>query len=110
MSIQESKAFIQRCYDNGLNAENLDLLDDFCREDFVDHAGSENREGIRKALADHRRAYGAVRFSIGDVIAEGDRVVVRSNMTFMKSEAVADTISHSQIAIYRIGEGKIADH
>lgn len=108
MSTQENKALIHRYYDDVLNAENLDPLDDFYSENFVDHSGLENRDGIRKVLFDHFRAYLVVKFSIEDMIAEGDNVVVRSNMTFTKEDK-KETVSRHQIAIYRIAEGQIVE-
>jgi steroid delta-isomerase-like uncharacterized protein len=80
MSIEKNKAIIRRYYEEVLNQGDIDALRDIAMSDYVENdplpgqtrglAGLRERvEMLRGALNPH--------FTIEDLVAEGDRVVVR---------------------------------
>jgi predicted SnoaL-like aldol condensation-catalyzing enzyme len=105
-SQRENVSLIRKLYDEVLNEWKLEYLDNVFAEDYVDHSGFVNREGIRKALSDHRKAFVDIKFKIEDIISERDEVVVRSLVTLQGNK---ESKTVSQITVYRIRDGKIVE-
>jgi predicted ester cyclase len=117
--MEKNKAIARRIYDEVLNQRRLDLLEELVRPDYVEHhplpGQREGVEGIRdryRMLIEGLDAH----FSVEDVIAEGDRVVVRwvnrgTNIgEFLGAPATNRPFSTEGIDIYRIEDGKLAEH
>jgi predicted ester cyclase len=69
-----------------------------------------------KRLSDLLQAFPDLQFTIDDMIAEGDKVVVRTTWTgtqkntFMKTESSGNSINGlSEIVFYRLENGKIVE-
>ena len=107
MSTENNKALIKSFYEKALNSDNLDRLEDYLADDYVSHSRLKDRQGIRKALADHRKAYASVKFIIEDMIAEGDKVVVRSTVELQSKDGSDKTVS--EIDIHRISGNQIVE-
>lgn len=89
---------------------------------YVDHDVSEARrdgrshyEGVRIALSGFLAAFPDTRHTIHDLIAEGDRVVLRISAqgthtgTIHGIPPTGRTIRNDSIVIYRLAEGKIVE-
>src|SRR5579871_1345220 len=80
MSTEENKAVVRRYYEEVLNAGNLDVLAVIAVPDYDEHdplPGQGNGlEGLRERV-EMLRSGMASYYSLEDVIAEGDKVVVR---------------------------------
>lgn len=78
MSIATNKALVER-FDSVLNTRNLDLLDELCRPDLVNHSLATSRPaglaGTREWLATDGRKFESSRWRELFVVAEGDLVV-----------------------------------
>src|SRR5215212_9215909 len=79
---EENKALVRRQEEELFSGGNLDVADEIYAPDYVGHDPS-NPEDVRglqaakQAAADYRHACPALRVSVEDLIAEGDRVAAR---------------------------------
>jgi steroid delta-isomerase-like uncharacterized protein len=120
MSIEDNKALIRRFYDDVLNQRRVDLLDELAVEDYVEHdpfPGQGNgRADLKARVAGFHQAFNPLRFTIEDVIAEGDRVVVRWTNSGTDSGGfmgIPPTGKHFGIAgidIHVVQDGRLAEH
>lgn len=119
MDIEQHKALIRRFYDEVLNQRRVELIDHLAVADFIENdplpGQREGREGLRDrvemltgALAPH--------FTIEDMIAEGDRVVVRWRNAgthvadFLGIPATGRSFDIAGVDILRIEAGLLAEH
>jgi predicted ester cyclase len=118
MSLEENKAIVRRFFE-GHNAATFDVWDDICAADIVTHqssgpdsVGLENRKRIESA---NRVTFPDLNLAVKDIIAEGDKVVVRfvpSGTQQGEWGGIPPTgkhVSSTGIGIYRLDEGKIVE-
>lgn len=120
MSLEENKAVARRFMEEVLNKHDLTILDQFMAPDIVDHdlfpGLPQGIEGQRQALGILFKAAPDQHYSIDDVIAEGDKVVVRSMLSgtntgeFMGIPPSGKPIQVEGIDIVRIANGKWVEH
>lgn len=97
-----------------LNAGDLSKIALYTAPDFIDHRylGRRGIEGSEKALQEIRAAFPDIQFNPEDVIAEGDRVVVRFTIRgthlgkFMGVPPTGKKVTWSGINILRVADGK----
>ena len=80
MSTEENKALIRRAYEEGFNQKNLAVFDEMDAPDFIVHNASTTMEGLeafKQFLSMYLNAFPDARFTVEDMIAEGDKVVAR---------------------------------
>ena len=80
MSTEENKALTRRFWEEVFNGRNLDLIDELCAPNFVEHGtGNEesNAEGLKQILSMWFNAFPDLHITIDDLLAEGDRCVTR---------------------------------
>lgn len=82
MSTEENKAVERRFYEEVWGKMNLTIIDELVAPDVVDHNPSvpgqgPGREGFRQTIELIFSAFPDVQITIEDLIAEGDKVVVR---------------------------------
>ncbi len=118
MSTEENKALAVRIYDEAMNQRNLAVLDEVYVPDAVYHGATRSLQGpdaIKQALALYFAAFPDVRLTIDDVIAEGDRVVLRFTYRathtgdFMGLPPTGKQIVVPGIGILRIINGKVRE-
>ncbi len=119
MEIEENKALVRRYYTEVLDAGNLGLLDQIAAGGYVEHdplpGQGEGLEGLRQRVEMLRSAF-QPRFTIEDVVAEGDRVVVRWTNRgthvgeFMGIPPTGRSYSIAGIDVHRVAGGKMAEH
>jgi predicted SnoaL-like aldol condensation-catalyzing enzyme len=106
MSIEENRAIVRRFVEECWGKANMNVADELCDPNYVAHgSASPNLEGIeavKQFLRDVHTDNPDVVPHINDIIAEGDKVVVR-----VTAQGVADP--WSVITIFRIVDGKIVD-
>jgi steroid delta-isomerase-like uncharacterized protein len=73
------KSIIRRLWEEGVNQQNWAVFDEILCEDYVGHdAGrAQGREELKAELAGYAAAFSDLRYTIEDMVAEGDRVVSR---------------------------------
>ena len=82
MSVEENKALIRRFVEEGWTKEGLDILDEFVAADVVWHPGNNSGlEPYKQMFAEWHTGFPDARFVIEDIIAEGDKVVVRHSFS-----------------------------
>ena len=121
-SPEENKKVINRYLLDIINNRKLELLGEVFAEKFVRHDLNDSTDtwmtiaDQQKRLSDLFNAFPDFRYTISDMIAEGDKVVVRAvwhgtqKNTFMKTESLGKHIDYlSEIIFYRLEKGKIVE-
>ena len=119
MSSEENKAMARRLYTDVFEGGNLDVVDQIVAVDYKEHGPlpgqADGIQGLKDRATLLRTAF-APRFTLEDVIAEDDRVVVRwkNHCThvgeFPGLPITGKPYSIDGIDIYRVRHGKLAEH
>lgn len=84
MSTEDNKALVRRFYDEVFNNKNMVGVDAFVAPNVIDHSlppGAPGEiEGVRQTIAMFLTAFPDLHLTLEDIIAEGDKVVVRWTM------------------------------
>jgi steroid delta-isomerase-like uncharacterized protein len=118
MSIEDNKALVRSFIERVFEAGDVAAVDELVADDFVPHTypGTSDREGLKRAMERVSQGLADAKFTIDDVIAEGDRVAVRvtSGATqvgeFMGMPASGKRYEIEEIHIFRVRDGKITEH
>ena len=120
--MSEANKTIVRRYREIHNANQLDKLSEVLAEDFIPHTFMPGMpwNGIESARQVHligKASFPDMNVTTDDLIAEDDKVVERWTQTqthtgeaFMNIPPSNQTITFTGISIYRIANGKIAEH
>lgn len=120
MSIEDNKRLVRRLYEE-TDKQNFAALDEFFSNDLIDHDPppipdlKPGLEGIKQAFKVFASAYPDGTHVIQDLIAEGDRVVVRVSGTgtqtgeFKGIKPTGKKVEMTGIVIYRFEGGKIVE-
>lgn len=120
MTEESNKATTRRVFEEFFTAGNLDLAAELFSPDLVQHHPDEPYEtrgpdGIRERITGWRTAFPDLSTSIEDLIAEGDRVAIRSmargtnSGEFMGAPATGEQIAMEWESIYRFEDGKVTE-
>ena len=119
MSMEENKAVAKRAVE-ALNAGDFSTLESLVAADGVDHAVPPNmpptRDSAIQFLTMFRSAFPDLKYTVEDVIAEGDLVVQRSTATgtmkgdFLGMPATGKSATWGETHIIRVQNGKIVEH
>lgn len=119
MSIEANKKTVARFYERVLNGGDLGALEQLATPDYEEHdplpGQGTGRDGLRDRVQAIASAFGQ-RFTVEDVIAEGDRVVVRWTGSgthvgeFMGIPATGRSFTIAGIDVYRVVDKKMAEH
>ena len=119
MSAESNVALIQRFYDEGWNAKNLDVYDELVTDDFVDHQAvpglPEGREGFKMLNAMFRSAFPDVWVYVENIVAEDDKVSCRWRSTgthqgeLFGIPATGRSVDITATVWYRIENGRPAE-
>jgi len=119
MSVERNKETARRYYEEVLNKGDVDLLDEIAVTGYEEHdplpGQREGLPGLKDRVTMLRSGL-APRFTIEDVIAEGDKVVVRwTNDGAMVGEfaglpANGKAFSIPGIDVHRLEDGKLVEH
>ena len=112
-----NKALVRRYIDEVLSAGRLEVLDELVAADFADRTPGtpEDQKGpdvIRETQKRAREIFPQVRYTIDDLIAEGDKVVARYTVQAATKEtesAPSRKVEVTGITIFRIAAGKIQE-
>lgn len=117
MSTDENKDLVRRFIESGWNQLNPEVVDQYVAADMIDHSGrGSGREAVRQAVRLFAAAFPDWHTTIEDLIAEGDKVVMRGVAsgthagTFMGIPATGARVTVPGIHIMRIEDGKIVEH
>jgi steroid delta-isomerase-like uncharacterized protein len=117
-SVEQTNArTVRRLYENHLNDNRTELLPLLVNEDVVFHSATEERGmAAYAALTERLRvAFHEMRFTLLDLIASDDRVVVRWTMDATHAgplagiPATGKRVQQHGTVIYRMEDGRIAE-
>ena len=119
MSTETNKAIVRRYYEEVHNQGKLDVLKEIAVEDYVEHnpfpGQGQGLSGFQQRVEMLQSAF-TMNFTIEDMIAEGDKVVVRwtnhnvHQGPFMGIPATGKSVIVSGIDIHLLRNGKLAEH
>ncbi len=120
MSVADNKAATIRFYAE-VNAGNLGIIDELISEDFIEHEQfpglpTTGRKAVYAAMALFDAAFSGTHFEAEDVIAEGDKVVVRGTLSgthtgeFMGIPATNKSFAVGFIDILEVHDGRATAH
>lgn len=121
MSAEQNKALVRRLMEEVFNGGNISIVDESVALDFVDHEElppgiPPGREALKQIPAIFHSAFPDFKVTIDDLIAEGDKVVVRSTWSgthqgeFLGIPPTGQPVSFGVIDIIRIADGKFVEH
>jgi steroid delta-isomerase-like uncharacterized protein len=119
MSTEANKMLARRVFEEVLNGRNLNLLDELATPDYIEHNPLPGQgtgiEGIRDRYTTVFNAFDS-QFAIDDVIAEGDKVVLRWTQSgthigpILGMPRTGRSFRTTGIEIWRVENGKLAEH
>jgi steroid delta-isomerase-like uncharacterized protein len=116
---EANKALVRRFIEEIFEEGRAESLDELVAPDFVRHtglSGDTDREELRAAMGRVSKGLADAAFTIEDMIAEGDRVAVRVTASarqvgeFMGIPPSGRSYTIGEIHIFRVRDGKIAEH
>jgi predicted SnoaL-like aldol condensation-catalyzing enzyme len=101
-----NKAIVLYVVDQLFNHGNYTVIDDLVAPDLIQHSPTkaDGAEGLRRTMASLKAAYPGARIDIKRAIAEGDRVVLHSNVILLPG-----TRGLACVNFARLEHGKIAE-
>jgi len=121
MSVEQDKVLVRQFVEEIFNRGNMSVVNELFAPDFVEHeelpAGIPNdREGVIQLTTMLRSAFPDFKATIDDIIAEGDKVVIRQTWRgtqkgeFMGIPPTGKSVSIGVIDILRMADGKCVEH
>ncbi len=121
MSSEDNKALVRRFFEEVFNEKRVDRADEFVAPDYLDHAAVPGQgPGLEGAKQQRWAMYFAaipdIHATIDDMVAEGDKVVVRYTVEGTQQKELLGVpptgkrFQTSAICIYRLVEGKVAEN
>jgi steroid delta-isomerase-like uncharacterized protein len=118
MSLERNKDLVVRVIEEVFNAHDLDAIDRYYAEDYRDHNPQvpPGRTGYRAFFTPLLAAFPDWRGTVHDLIAEGDKVVARTTWQGTHQDdllgipATGRQVDYAAIDIFRIADGRIAEH
>jgi predicted ester cyclase len=111
MSVETNKAIVRRLFEEVYNRRNVATRDEFIAPGFVNHNASFQvcgPEGAKRAAAAQFDAFPDCHTTIEDIIAEGDKVVVRATDHFT-DQRDGKQVALTWIEILRLENGKVVE-
>lgn len=119
MTLEDNKAVVRRFIEDVFVAGREDAADELLAPDFTPHTWASvepGTESFKQTMKRMAQTLSGVEMTIEDVIAEDDRVAVRltSSATptgdFMGVPAAGKRYSIPEIHVFRVRDGRIAEH
>ncbi|HEY9662822.1 MAG TPA: ester cyclase [Allocoleopsis sp.] len=115
----ENKRLVRNYFEEVTNQGDLEAISKYIATDFVDHDAPSGLmmgiEGVRETITLLRTAFPDFHATIEDIIAEGDKVVVRNiwhgthQGSFLNMSPTGKQVTMKGIVIWRIQDGKIVE-
>ena len=121
MAAEQNKALVVRFVEELFNRGNMGIVGEIFAPDFIEREQlppgiPSGREGVKVLTTMLRSAFPDFKATIDDILAEGDKVVIRMTWSgtqkgeFMGIPASGKRISIGVIDIIRITNGKVVEH
>jgi steroid delta-isomerase-like uncharacterized protein len=123
MTAEDNKTIVRWIIEEGWNQGKVAVFDELCASDWIHHDPSQphvrTREDFKRHVAETRRAFPDIHFTMEDVIAEGEQVVLRwmrrgTNTGDLVTPtihlpATGKQVSVTGITIFRVASGKVVE-
>ena len=118
MPTEANKAIIRRLIEEVLNQGRLDVINVLFAADFVDRSTAEQTpgpEGVKQFVSAVRVGFPDLLVSIDDLLAEGDKVVIRTTWQgthqgiYAGREPTGKRVRRTMIQIFRLADGKLVE-
>lgn len=119
MNLEANKALVRRQFAELINRKNLTIIDSDMATDFVDHEATPGLPpgvpGVRHWISTLHQVCPDLHVTIEDIIAEGDRVVVRNTWRgthtgpLLGIPPTGKSFTFTGIVIWRIADGRICE-
>jgi steroid delta-isomerase-like uncharacterized protein len=114
------KALAQRWFTEVMNEGKLEVIDEICSQDFIDHdplpGTSPDFAGLKDFVTQVRSAFPDIETTAEDILVEGDRLAVRSTIRgthkgdFMGIPASGKKVEVSNYDFVRFENDQAAEH
>jgi predicted SnoaL-like aldol condensation-catalyzing enzyme len=111
MSIETNKAIVKRFFEEVFNKRNLALAEEFIAPTYTNHSSPiqiSGPQGAKRTIAAELEAFPDLHTTIEDILAEGDKVVVRCTDRFT-NQPDGRKISLTWIEILRLENSKAVE-
>jgi predicted SnoaL-like aldol condensation-catalyzing enzyme len=111
MSAKKNKEIVIRFFEEVFNHRNIHYLEGRIAPNYTNHNASikvQGPEGLKRAVEAQFKAFPDLNTTLEDIIAEGDKVVVRCIDHFTK-QSDGKQVSISWIGIIRLENGMLAE-
>jgi steroid delta-isomerase-like uncharacterized protein len=119
LSLELNKMIVRRQFEELINNRNLAVLDTDMTEDFVDHEAPPNQlpgpAGVKQWIVRLYNDVPDLHVTIEDILAEGDRVVVRNiwrgthTGPFMGLAPTGKRFELKGMVLWRLADGKLKE-
>jgi len=115
MTPEEHKAIVRRFFEDAWNRQNMNVIDEIFAPTVVFNGQPIPRDALKQALAARRVAFGDIRVTVDDQVAEGDKVSTRRTWEathhgpYRGVPATGKRVKWTQVSIVRFADGRIAE-
>ena len=119
MSIESNKALVRRVFEEIYNQGHYDVADELIGPHYLSHHGADSEivgaEGAKQSARAQRSTFPDLHSFVDDLIAEGDKVVVRGRdrvthvTEFMGYPPTGRTFDITWMQIVRVEDGKLVE-
>jgi len=118
MPVEENKAISRLVFEEALNQGHLAVADETFSPQFIDHSTPDQiagSGGVKTYFEQVRSGFPDIHVTIEDIIAEGDKVVVRTTWQgthlggYENVEPTGKQVKRTMIQIFRVSDGKILE-
>ena len=115
---EQNKALARRWFEDLFSRGDLDAAKEIISADFVDHLTHEDERGLEELkyyVTIYRTAFPDIRDTVEEIVAEGDKVVVRwtsrgtDQGEFMGVAPTGRHVTFTGMRLFRIAENEIAE-
>lgn len=109
---QLARRYYAQVWDKG----DLDAADQLVAPDIVLNGWAPGLDGLKGVIESTRESFPDLKYSIEDVIEDGDKVVVRFIFTgthqgiYRDLEPTGKEVAYSGIGIWRVANGRLVEH
>jgi steroid delta-isomerase-like uncharacterized protein len=115
---EQNKTLARRWFEDLFSRGNVDVANEILSTDFVDHLTHEDERGLEELklyVSIYRTAFPDIQDAVEDIVAEGDKVVVRWTSSgthqgeFMGVAPTGRHVRFTGMRLFRIAENKIVE-
>jgi steroid delta-isomerase-like uncharacterized protein len=119
MSTEQNKTMVRRVFEEGINNNDPAVFEQVIGPSYVNHdmpTPAPGREGFKQVIAMFIAAFPDMRVTVEDVLAEGDKVASRGEMTgthrgaFMGIPPTGKQVRVAYQDVWRVADGKLVEN